>query len=310
MSSPRRHHYLPQFYLRGFCRGNEFWIFDREKGQFRLQTPVNTTVQTDFYSFRQQDGSIDPKPERFLATVETIAAPAIAKADEGGFLSLEEQQAISLFAALQMVRVPDFEKRHEELRRGILERLGDNAVPVTDQALRDARSIVLPDEAGPRFSAYELVQGLRQLENDPDLGHNDFLRMIFPMATKLSHLFLLMSWVVAHAPSGIPFITTDCPFQKAPPPNYDPQGLVGYGIGTPGAVKLMPLSSRSCLLILDEGNTFGHAAISAETVHEINLRLAVACDNYLIAVDEQLARDLVKESGIDRSKKGPRLIIQ
>jgi hypothetical protein len=72
----------------------------------------------------------------------------------------------------------------------------------------------------------------------------------------------------------------------------------------------MPLSSMSCLLILDEGKAFGHAVIGAEFVSEINLNLAATCDNYLIAVEEQQAKDLVRRSGIDRRKRGPRLVIQ
>jgi len=271
---------------------------------------MNTTVQTDYYTFKHQDGSLDPKLERLLSKVETVAAPAIAKADEGGSLSKEEKLFISLFAALQKTRVPDFEKRHDELRRGILERLGDNVVPVTDQELRDAPSVVPREEAGPRVSAYELVQDLKKMEKDPDLAHSDFLRMIFPVAKRISEVLMKMSWMVAHCPVDTAFITTDCPFQTMPPPDYDPEGLTGYGIGTPGAVKLMPLSSMSCLLILDEGKAFGHAVIGAEFVSEINLNLAATCDNYLIAVEEQQAKDLVRRSGIDRRKRGPRLVIQ
>jgi len=310
MSAARRHHYLPQFYLRGFCRNESFWIFDRHRGEFRIQTPINTTVQTDYYAFKRQDGSLDPMLEKLLSRVETIAAPAIAKANEGGFLSKGEKQTLSLFAGLQKTRVPDFEKIHDEIRKGILGRLGDNVAPVTEQELRDAPSVVPPDDAGPRVSAYELVQDLKRMQRDPDLAHGDFLRMILPVAKTISEALMKMSWVVAHSPPSTAFITTDCPFQTMPPPNYDPHGLIGYGIGTPGAVKVMSLSSKSCLLILDEGTAFAHAAVDGQFVHEVNLALALTCDNYLIAGEEQQAKDLVERSGIDEGKKGPRLVIQ
>ena len=119
-----------------------------------------------------------------------------------------------------------------------------------------------------------------------------------------------MSWVIAHASSDTAFITTDSPFITLLPQDFDPNGLVGYGIATTGATKIMPLSSNSCLLILDRGNIFSHINISREEVREINLRLAIPCDRYLIAADEQHARYLVKRSGIDISSKGPRVIIE
>jgi len=287
-----------------------FWIFDRENDEYRSQTPINTTVQTHYYSIRYEDGSKDHQLEDLLSQVESLAAPIITKADNEGIFSPDEKYIMSVFAELQIFRVPDYERRHDDLRRGILERLGDDVAPATEQEISDAPSVIPAEEAGPRISAYELVQNLQEIENNPDLSHNDFLRMILPLAKKVSEVLLQMSWIIVHAPSDTAFITTDCPFQTLPPKGFDPDGLLGYGIATPGALKILPLSSKSCLLIYDQGTRFGHVDTIRKNVRDINLTLAISCDRYLISADEEQVRHIVKRSGIDKTTKGPRVIIQ
>jgi hypothetical protein len=310
MPSPKRHHYLPEFYLRGFCRDGRFWVFDREKTEFRLQTPTNTTVQTHFYSYRREDGSNDPRLESFFSEVETLAGPIIQRAEASETISSEDRLVLSVFAGLQQSRVPDHEKRQRELRRGIIEKLAGNVVPATDEELAAAPSVVPPEQAGPRVSAFELVKNLEALENDQSLAHNYFLRTIIPLATKISSVLLQMSWMIVHPPADSAFVTTDCPFQTLPPPGFDPNGLEGYGIGTPGALKIMPLSQMCCLLVLDEGRLSTHGLATRKQVRQINRALTATCDNFVIGRDEQQVRYLVQKAGIDKSQKGPRVVIQ
>lgn len=310
MSSPKRHHYLPQFYLRGFCRDGAFWIFDRERNEFRIQTPINTTVQTHYCSYRREDGSLDARLEVLFSEVEALTAPVIEKVEGGKVLSSDEKSVLSVFAGLQQFRIPDYERLHHELRQGILGELAGNVAPATDEEIAKAPGVVPPDEAGPRVSAFELVKELEELEKDSSLAHNDFLDMIIPLTSKISEVLLTMSWTIVHAPSETSFITTDCPFQTLPPPDFDPTGLEGYGIGTPGSLKIMPLSRKCCLFVRDQGSEFAHGSATRKQVRHLNLALVTACDNYVIAGDEQQARYLVKKIGIDKSRRGPRIVVQ
>jgi len=50
MSKPKRHHYLPQFYLDKFSRSGSLYIFDRELNEYREQTPTNTAVKSHYYA--------------------------------------------------------------------------------------------------------------------------------------------------------------------------------------------------------------------------------------------------------------------
>jgi hypothetical protein len=49
MKLPRRHHYLPQMYLRGFADADELvWVYDRKEDKYLHQGILNTAVKKDF----------------------------------------------------------------------------------------------------------------------------------------------------------------------------------------------------------------------------------------------------------------------
>src|ERR1043165_1464790 len=58
MAKPKRHHYLPEFYLAGFtldgARESTFTVFDRDECQFREQTPPNTAVRGYYYAVEDE----------------------------------------------------------------------------------------------------------------------------------------------------------------------------------------------------------------------------------------------------------------
>jgi hypothetical protein len=198
MTFPKRHHHLPEFYLRGFCRGGKFWIFDREETKLRPQTPTNTTVQSHYYSIRSKDGELDPSIEKTLSEIEGFSPPIIKKLDRGQQLTTDKKATLSVFAGIQSIRVPDAKKRHEEIRRRILDKLGGEVVPATEEEIAQASSVVPPEEAGPRVSANDLVQNLKMLEQDSGFAHNDYLKMIFPLGIRISEVIYKMTWLVAH----------------------------------------------------------------------------------------------------------------
>ncbi len=59
MSEPKRQHYVPRFYLAGFCRdGERLWLRDGEKKQTRSDRPENAAVINHYYSL-EKDGQRD-----------------------------------------------------------------------------------------------------------------------------------------------------------------------------------------------------------------------------------------------------------
>lgn len=53
---PKRQHYLPKFYLEGFCKDGKLAVYDRESDEVRVQQPLNTGVIGHLYTFEDSEG--------------------------------------------------------------------------------------------------------------------------------------------------------------------------------------------------------------------------------------------------------------
>jgi hypothetical protein len=56
LSGPKKQHVVPRFYLDGFCRDGLLSVYDRQKNEFRIQTPHNTGAITHYYTFTDAEG--------------------------------------------------------------------------------------------------------------------------------------------------------------------------------------------------------------------------------------------------------------
>lgn len=115
MSKPKRHHYLPKFYLDFFSRDGLLWVYDRERKECRQQTSKNTAVQSQYYSAFGPDGKKHTQVEQFLSVIESLAKPVIVKIDNEEPISPKDKEALAVFVSFLKVRVPDFEKTINEM---------------------------------------------------------------------------------------------------------------------------------------------------------------------------------------------------
>ena len=76
MSEPRKHHYLPQFYLRGFCdpnvpEGQEPWIWvaDFKERQIERRAPKNVGRAANYYAFPGVEAAGGEPPETILSKI-------------------------------------------------------------------------------------------------------------------------------------------------------------------------------------------------------------------------------------------------
>lgn len=58
----KRNHYVPEFYLKSFAvpipghRKPKIWVYDKEGGPPRQQSPKDTAVMSDIYTIRNVEG--------------------------------------------------------------------------------------------------------------------------------------------------------------------------------------------------------------------------------------------------------------
>src|SRR5260370_31640805 len=92
----KRHHYLPQFYLRRFTADDGFLcLFDREIKEFRKQQPVNTALEKDFYTVTDGDGTKSDRLELMFSGLEGVASNVIERLDSRSTGWTNEEERVS-----------------------------------------------------------------------------------------------------------------------------------------------------------------------------------------------------------------------
>lgn len=294
MGHPKRHHYLPESYLKRFTTERGLWVYDIEKEELRPQTAHNTGTEGYFNAIEDQDGNRDFSVEEALSKVEDAFARLMPKIENREALVTSDREILAYFMALQMLRGPDF---HDDVNR------------ISDRMLRQfTQSIMFDPDRGEAL----WNQALSSTDGDTPVSfaearefvlngeysiqtlRNRTLELMIELAPALAEWFLKLDWVVLCAPAKKAFVTCDRPFSVVPP-RARSSSFRGAGIATPGAVKIIPLSMSKCLLLGDPGGAFGYSDADQMAVRTTNLNICHGANRYVIGRDRELVGSLVKE---------------
>ncbi|HWR81893.1 MAG TPA: DUF4238 domain-containing protein [Candidatus Deferrimicrobium sp.] len=264
MTQPKRHHYLPQSYLKEFCRDRFLWVFDREKKEFRKQTPINTCVEKDLYTMVFENGEKMREVEGILSLVESTSMPAITKVSRQSRLTEKEIGDICLFLSFLIVRLPKFLKftkqQHEKQVLKLLEEKFPEFVEKVHLEVKDW---------------FSLKTSLRLEE-------------------KFRNLLWRFDWCICWPPQNSSFVTSDNPFTIIPrEPSAEKVGFL-----TPGALKVTPLSPRCCVVLEDQGLGIRYRRVPRKIVDGFNVHFAANSRRFVIARDELELRTAVKRAGL------------
>lgn len=302
MSEPKRQHYLPQFYLKNFCRDGLLWVYDRETNEYKQQTPLNTALQNQYYTALTPDSKKTTEIEKFLSVIENLAKPVITKIDSKKPISPQEKEALATFISFLKTRVPDYGKSVNEMFEKTMKKI--NLLMFSSEKQTAEVIKKYEEDTGQKIglspkSLMDFVQGDRYKLG---ISKEWRLEMMMSLGAELIRYFLNMDWLFLEAPTKSSFITSDNPFVLVPPKDYDPKGFYGVGIITKGAKKVIPLSSKTCLIMGDYGQKMIGGSISSENARHINLNIASHCDRFIIGKDRALLERLVKITKIDKWK--------
>lgn len=107
MSVPRRHHLLPQFYMRSFAdTKGRVRVVARASGDEFTTGTANVFVERDYYTVSSVDAEDDPALiEGLYSQVEGVAAPIFEQLRDGEFpLDGQSRSEFASFMALQVSR--------------------------------------------------------------------------------------------------------------------------------------------------------------------------------------------------------------
>jgi hypothetical protein len=132
---PKNQHYVPQFLLRGFTNENgQVFVFDMATDRTFPASPRGVAAEARFYDFI--DGSGAPHSlEHFLGSMEAKVAGIIGGVLDRqslGHLTRDDRVFISLFAAVQQLRVKAVRQRMQSLNAGILRVLAERGIEPGD----------------------------------------------------------------------------------------------------------------------------------------------------------------------------------
>lgn len=310
MSTPKRHHYLSEFYLKGFSQENRIWVFDRETRKTRLDNPHNTAVISHYYTIREQDGSLNTEVESMLSIIEGLAVDVIQKLDDYQEITESEKQNLAIFIGLLRVRVPQF----EQILKDIFDANAKSIIEVGLATPERVKSIIENNKDKISDSSDINPEELTEFVNRGEykvIPHRHYMiASMLKCGLYLAHYLWQMDWFILHAQNDNTLITTDAPFTVLAPAHMTHPYRYGISLIKPGAVKLVPLSKTCTLAMVDRGDRLIHRELANNQVRMHNEILTSQCHRLVIGAEEEIILDLIKNTRIDECKPNPLVKIE
>ncbi len=220
MAEKRRHHYVPQFYLRGFAaletpreRKPSLWVRDIHTGLIVQRTPKNLAVEIGYYAIESDRGRDYETVENELARMEDQAAFALRQMlsrPVGSRAAMVPE--IGMFVSWLACRVPWFKRIAMEAWSKHVDDMAWGRAEAEDDP--DLSFLIVSQTTGER-RRLPLEAALAAMRTGPWTAQLDQNQMIDVMRLQRWYFqhqhFPRLFWTVLTAPSGQSFITSDRP---------------------------------------------------------------------------------------------------
>lgn len=309
LSGPKRQHFLPEFYLKGFTKNDMIAVFDRELNEIRVQQPVNTCVIGHFYTMEDASGRKRFELEQLLSQYEDKASPVIKKLAATEIINADERTNLAIFVALAAFRTPDVVDSLKAFNSNLI---GDMAkrmfVDVEEvKARMRGKPGTPPMEDELDAEARELVTYMQNGQYKVKTNHRWAVGMAIDLAFNIAPILAGRDWVVVHRDNEKKsFVTTDAPVlltTVAPREN----SFWGIGFGNTDALVLFPLNESCILAMYGSDGDLKHRIVGVEQIRHTNLAIADRCQRYVVGRDEALVRSLTDQLCLASKKWQPKM---
>lgn len=255
MAVARRHHTVPNFYLKGFAtEASQIGAVQLPGTRRFLQSTSDATIQKDFYAIPGHSDGPDVF-EKSLSELECDAAKVFRKIlnDDVWPLPHEDRDVLATFLTIQFLRGPD-QRRHMEQTMALLTRLEVGAggqAGVEAWAKRKHGVSVSPDEA-ERIWTEATQPGGPPIKLAP-VGH---IRQMLELTPQLIRYFAARPWQMYRF-SRRSLVTCDAPVSLIP--DQHAQRDEGTGLMNAWAIAV-PLSRKTGILLGNPEAFFGEVA--------------------------------------------------
>ncbi len=310
---PSRHHYLPQFYLKGFSQDqHHLHLFDKKAASsdvsFRYQTTEKIAFENNLYTYRTRSKKKETL-EDFFCQIEGMASRVISKLEKKQDITPRQRGHLSLFVALLWFRTPTWKAetlgaqeelvekvmrmkfrfpQQKELMRAFLKIKGKNPTEaelddLVDFAVNPKRSKVVID-----FPPEYWIKQMLELAND--------------IYIYLAHC----EWEIKHAVKRYAFLTSDHPVLLIP--SEKPHPFYGIGLLTPGVKKTVPLTADLYLVMHEPSKELiiNHTDADKDFFRKANEWTMKNAERFVFSPDIGKIQKLVKTRPDLREPRGKR----
>ena len=262
-----KHHYLPQFYQRGFSAdGQSIFQFEKDTGRFYEVAVRDAAAIRDFHKLDHEDFPDPNAFEKQLSIAEGQFAEILSEVLNSGIANRNQHLGMVGLLNLMRVRVPSSIAHIERVLEGqvtsvakMMERHGK-----LPPASKPGGSIL--DEVKLSIRNFKVLEFMVMSAVDPDV-----LRLLGTMKPTL-----------LDAPEGSFFVTCDHPVTLYHP-KASASDIMGVALIDLLTEITFPLSSRVLLKLVWSSGAPERRLATAEEVEELNRRTVIVADKYILA---------------------------
>ncbi len=292
----KNQHYVPQVYLRRFCRDDKMWVYDIKNDKYYNQPTKQIAKATHYYSFEKPEGGHDTMIENHFSKIEGLTNNVFSKIDNKDKLDSEDKSILSTYISFQFVRVPRFREMHQY----VTEKNFKKETKLAFGNKKNARTSLLSIGQKEEEINDELIEQMIDFVNNEkykiNIDKNHTIGTMFELGNEFGEYLFSMDWNFHYLNKKSGLITSDNPLVIIPPLKKDAHPLLKKaGLLTPGALKLFPLGTSSCLVITDKGLKVQYLNITPKLIKYFNKKTALNATRYIFGRDKELLKRIVKD---------------
>jgi hypothetical protein len=222
---------------------------------------------------------------------------------------MQEKADFSMFLAMLRVRIPDFKKWTEESGEVFYKKY--NKITFSNREYVEN----LSKKSGKNLSKKE-IDDLIEFASDESRYSVKFppgywIKHMLLMSLDVADLFIDSDWDVYHFNRKLALVTSDNPVVLVPPKNPDP--FRGYGLATPGTVKVISLNSNTCLVtkeLLRNPGIYHKTWDKKDLSKWVNKITAANSDRFIFSPEKGKLEKIIKDTKVDTYTRSKRIKVE
>jgi hypothetical protein len=245
----KRNHYLPRFYLKGFCDTNSrVWMYEKNNPSQPVDgSPGDMAIVRKLYNLESSGNAKDEIENYFSESVETPASPPFKRLLNKEFPNMQDKKTLSLFFAMLMVRTPLYIKHlktQQSKEFNVIAKVSAANKDYFHSAYKKIHSNL--DEGAIEKDRCSILNGEVCFEAINDVS----LKSMLILGVNIAPLLENMKWALIETDDNLPLITSDN-FMHISNLNIK-SSFYGIGLGMSGTYVYIPLSKKLSLLMVNK----------------------------------------------------------